>query len=245
MTTQTATRPTKTLGQPETIDEARTPAQLMRFYGPDDQVDIRRCMHGYPGGHEKIPEADVALFAWRCKSTGLDPFQGHIVGIYREDRKAGEWKLSIQTEVAGLRVAAFRSGQLVEISEPVFDRARTGDDKGPPVSARVTVKRAGPTGNVMEFGYTAYLSEFKRSGPVWDSMPWHMLGLRAEGHALKRAFPDILAGLDLAGGDDDGDRPVQVMADTTPRQKVDPREEKPAAPPAPRSIPPAVKVGGA
>lgn len=246
MTQTTATAPsrTKTIGQAETPEEARTPAQLLRFYSGDDLQDFRHCMHSYPGGAGKIPAPDVALFVWRCKATGLDPFQGHIVGIYRKDDQAPDGvKLSIQTEVAGYRVAAFRSGELVEISEPVFDREP--DDK-PPAWARVVVKRIGPKGNEMSFAYTAHYREFVRNGPVWKSMPWHMLGLRAEGHALKKAFPDILAGIDLGGsdGDDDGDRPVYVPASTEAVQKPDPRQE-PERPTKPaRGLPAPVKPEG-
>lgn len=249
-TPQTAAPRQKTIGQAETPEEARTPAQLIRFYGKDDLQDFRHCMQGYPGGAAKIPDPDVALFVWRCKATGLDPFQGHIVGIYRKDDQAeGGVKLSIQTEVAGYRVAAFRSGELIDVTEPVFDREP--DDK-PPLWARVIVKRIGPKGNEMSFAYTAHYREFLRNGPVWKSMPWHMLGLRAEGHALKKAFPDILAGIDLGGrdGDDDGDRPVYVASDTAPVRKPElgagptPDPEPAPAPAKPaRSIPPAVKPG--
>lgn len=223
----------KTMGPDEfdaAVARARTPAQLLRAYSPDDVQDFRACMHGYPGGSSKIPDPDVAMFAWRCKVTGLDPFQGHIVAIFRKDEQAeGGVKMSMQVEVAGLRVAAFRSGELVSISEPEFDR-EPGIDDQPPKWARVVVKRRGPTGNEMEFAYTAYYREFVRNGPVWKSSPIHMLSLRAEGHALKKAFPDILAGLDLGGaGDDDGDRPVmQREPEVRPVTKAPIGEDRPA-----------------
>jgi hypothetical protein len=208
--------------------KARSPFDLMRCYRPDELKSMAIAL--FRGNEGKpVPEDDLRLFLWRCHVTRLDPWLGHIIPIYRGG------KLTIQTSVEGYRCAAMRTGELLSIGEPVFAM-----ENNKPVSCRVVVTRVGPGGREMTFPFTAHLAEFAvKNNGIWNEKPLHMLALRAEGHALRRAFPDALSGLEIGGDyDDEDERPRARRA-----AREEPEEEVVQV--ATRSIPAPVKVGGA
>lgn len=188
------------------LDKA-TPATILDAY-PRPSLDlVARTV--VKGGR---PSADqLALFLWRCRETGLDPFLGQIVGVIR----SGE--LAVQTTLEGYRAAAFSSGKLLQIGDPEFDREPEPDDKQPPKWARVEVERLGPTGQPMKVSAKVRFSEFRvDKSPFWRDRPWHMLGLRAEAHALKKAFPDVLGGIETHGGDERDDGRTVLLIESEP-----------------------------
>ena len=99
-------------------------------------------------------------------------------------------RLVIHTGIEGLRLIAERSEEYLGMDGPEF----CGPDgkwvemwPGPdlPAAARVIVYREGrrPAKAVV------HMSEFrKENSDTWKRRPVHMLGIRAEGHALRKAF---------------------------------------------------------
>jgi phage recombination protein Bet len=142
---------------------------------------------------------ELALFAAQCRRTGLDPFSRQINFVLRKSRSPnGEWvqKATIMISIDGARLVAARTG--------LYNGSRTwwcGDDSHwvdvwlsnvPPAASKVSVTRGSG-----EFTGTALWREYGAPavGPLWKSMPAHMLAKCAEMLALRKAFPAELSGL--------------------------------------------------
>ena len=142
---------------------------------------------------------ELALFVAQCKRTGLDPFARQINFVMRRSKSPnGDWmqKATIMVSIDGARLMAARTG--------LYNGSQTwwcGDDaqwldvwmsERPPAAAKVTVWRG--TG---QFTGIALWREYgaPAQGPVWRSMPAHMLAKCAEMLALRKAFPAELSGL--------------------------------------------------
>jgi len=142
---------------------------------------------------------ELALFAAQCRRTGLDPFARQINFVLRRSKdKDGNWiqKASIMISIDGARLMAARTG-LYAGSSTVW----CGDDgqwvdvwlsEKPPAASKVTVSRGGG-----EFSGIALWREYgaNAQGPLWRSMPAHMLSKCSEMLALRKAFPAELSGL--------------------------------------------------
>jgi len=202
--------------------EASTPYELLAKTDEDTQVFLTKTViKGGTPSHEQL-----ALFLWRCKLTGLDPFGGEIVGVLRQNRKesqkAGEivYDMAIQTTRDGYRVIAEETGRLLEVGEPEYD----SEDKSPPRWARVTVQYFTRTGEKAQATSKVRWSEFNQGTSFWKDMPFHMLGVRAEAHALKKAFPKALAGIETSHGDEQRTKEVEGAwkPDGVPERDVKP-----------------------
>ncbi len=142
---------------------------------------------------------ELALFVAQCKRTGLDPFARQINFVMRRSKSPnGDWmqKATIMVSIDGARLMAARTG--------LYNGSQTwwcGDDaqwldvwmsERPPAASKVSVWRGSGqfTGIALwrEYGAPA-------QGPVWRSMPAHMLAKCAEMLALRKAFPAELSGL--------------------------------------------------
>ena len=142
---------------------------------------------------------ELALFAAQCRRTGLDPFARQINFVLRRSKdKDGNWiqKASIMISIDGARLMAARTG-LYAGSSTVW----CGDDgqwvdvwlsEKAPAASKVTVSRGGG-----EFSGIALWREYgaNAQGPLWRSMPAHMLAKCSEMLALRKAFPAELSGL--------------------------------------------------
>lgn len=146
-------------------------------------------------GLDKAGDADLAVFFHTCIRTGLDPFRKQIYMIGRWDGRAGREKYTIQTGIDGYRVIANRTGTYAG-----SDETWTEDKDGRPTSATVTVRKL-VKGVPFEFAATAHWGEYvqltkdgKPAG-LWAKMPHRMLAKCAEALALRKAFPEDLAGI--------------------------------------------------
>lgn len=137
------------------------------------------------------PSGVMAAFINACARTGLDPTAKQIYAM----EIGGKW--SIVTGIDGMRVVAQRSGQY-EGQTPIqwtADGTHWVDvwlSTEPPAAARVGIYRKGfrePLYQVITW------AEFGKTTGQWRSMKAHMLGIRVESHALRRAFPNDLSGL--------------------------------------------------
>ena len=141
-------------------------------------------------------DAELQLFLYTSKRTGLDPLTRQIHAIKRWDSAAGKETMAIQTGIDGYRLVANRTGQHAGTTDVLYDR----EDAEHPNWAKVTVQRW-VNGQVAEFPATARWKEYaayKKDGrpmALWAKMPYLMLGKCAEALALRKAFPQELAGI--------------------------------------------------
>lgn len=129
---------------------------------------------------------ELQLFLYTCKRTGLDPLARQIYAIKRSG------KMTIQTGIDGYRLIADRTNRLAGISDYIFDAT---EEAKFPQKATVTVKKILEGGFVADFTATARWGEYNAGSPIWQKMPFLMLGKCAEALALRKAFPADLSGV--------------------------------------------------
>jgi phage recombination protein Bet len=130
---------------------------------------------------------ELKLFMYDCARRGAHPLDRLI----HFTKRGG--KYTPITGIDFMRTRAHESGACAGIGDPQF----TGDAGSPEFSARVTVNRI-VAGLIFEFSATARWSEYfpgEQGGHMWRKMPHTMLGKCAESLALRKAFPQELAGL--------------------------------------------------
>lgn len=171
-------------------------------------------------GVAKAAPGDLAVFMHVAQRTGLDPFSRQIYMIERGGKQ------TIQTGIDGFRLIAQRRPQYAGQTEPEW----CGQDgqwrdfwfgDQPPVAARVRVLRH--DWDVPATG-VAMLTEFSAGNSMWKAKPAHMLAKCAEALALRKAFPNDLAGLltpEEAGRDDVGPRTRPLAPAALPPVTVD------------------------
>lgn len=148
---------------------------------------------------------DVALFVATCERTGLDPFARQIMASSRNTNKDGKW-VTIWTwlvTIDGLRKIAVDSGDYEGQEGPwwcgqdgVWSEVWTKPT--PCFAAKVVVHRKGfRTGLSGIAKYESYVQKKKDGNPnnVWNNLGDHMTAKCAEALALRRAYPNEMAGL--------------------------------------------------
>jgi phage recombination protein Bet len=166
-------------------------------YWTPEKIDFLR-KHYAP---EATPQ-EFEHFVEVAKSRGLRPDAKQIYFI-----KLGG-KASVVLSIDAYRLIAQRTGLYAGISpvQYLMDEA-----SGKPISATITVKKI-VHGHICEFSGTALYSEHNRPSKdpnkktLWDTMPATMLEKCAEAKALRKAFPEELAGYytrdEMEGSDD-------------------------------------------
>lgn len=132
----------------------------------------------------KATPAELQLFLYQAKRTGLDPLARQIYCL-----PIGG-KMSIQTSIDGFRVVAERSGDYAGQDEPEFV-----ENDGNIICAKVRVYRFRGEQRYLAAVGVAYMSEYRQQSPMWNKMPHTMLAKCAEALALRKAFPQDLSGL--------------------------------------------------
>jgi phage recombination protein Bet len=164
---------------------------------------------------------ELALLAEMAVRTGLDPMAKQIYGIYRYDKQVGDEVMTIQTGIDGLRTIAERTGRYAggpayEFCGPDKQWTDVWTETTKPVAARATVLKV-IGGTIVQTQAVALWEEYGLEKNVWKDKPSHMLGKCAEALALRKAFPNDLAGLYI---DEEMDRagaePLAVAAKSTP-----------------------------
>ena len=157
--------------------------------------------------------AEFALFLEVCKHRKLNPFNREIYVI------PNKGKMTFQVSIDGLRLLAERSGKYQGQLGP-FWCGKEGEwrevwlEDKPPMAAKVGVIRSDfkePIFSVAKF--TSYAG----TTPIWQKMPDLMLAKCAESLALRRAFPDQMAGLYTHEemGQAENDLPATVLSQET------------------------------
>lgn len=205
------------------------------FWSPEQIAALRQI------GVQDAPNADLAVFLNYAQRTGLDPFARQIYMIGRREKRGDSWatKWTIQASIDGLRIVAQRSGDYAGQTGPEF----CGEDgvwrdvwtaNTPPVAARVGILRHSFTAPLYAVAYFDEYVQKDRDGiptSMWRSKPKLMIAKCAEALALRKAFPNDLAGLytadEMGASDNHTPRPAPVATDgwTTPTPQPEPQPE--------------------
>ncbi len=188
----------------------------------DDQTEFTNAqIEAY--GIAKATRGEQLVFLHTAQRTGLDPAARQIYMIGRWDGREQREKFTIQTGIDGYRLiarrAADRAGATISYEDPQWCGAdgawrNVWLEDFPPAAARVVVLRDGE-----RFPAIARYSEYvqtKKDGapnPVWQSRAAGQLEKCAEALALRKAFPQELAGIytdDEMGGGRQSGPPRQV-----------------------------------
>jgi hypothetical protein len=135
---------------------------------------------------------ELATFLYNARRLKLEPLLGQIYAI-RYDRNGPP---DIVTGINGYRSRAADSGEYAGSDDPVFEYADVGQPEGAPSKATVTVWRI-VKGTRCPFTSSARWEEFypdhgrnpTRQGEQYRKRPHNQLAIRAESHALRKAFP--------------------------------------------------------
>jgi phage recombination protein Bet len=153
-------------------------------------------------GVKDATRGDMAVFHHVCQKTGLDPFARQIYMLAR--RTMDGVKQTIQTGIDGYRLiarrAADRAGETLEYEDNLW----CGSDgqwsdvwlsDTPPAAAKVCVLRDGKRFPAV-VKWTEYVQTTKQGAAtaMWARMPANQLAKCAEAAALRKAFPQDLAG---------------------------------------------------
>lgn len=157
------------------------------------------------GVNEEVTPAELSAFLHECQRTKLDPFTRQIYLIGRYDNQAKRKVFRSQTGIDGYRVIAHRVVREQRADLAYDDTLWCGPDgvwrdvwlfEKPPAAAKVTVRKNGKP-----FPGIATLAEYAarypdgNPYPMWRRMPANQLAKCAEALALRKAFPQDLAGI--------------------------------------------------
>ena len=161
-------------------------------------------------GIQGASKADQAVFLHYCQRTQLDPFARQIYMIGRRVKDSdGKWvsKWTIQVGIDGFRVIrdriARRDGVTVEYADTLWYDESGGEHEvwlwdQPPAACKVTVAVDGRRfPGVVRFNAYAQRNKDGELISQWKTQPDHMIEKCAEAFALRRAFPNDLAGIAL------------------------------------------------
>jgi phage recombination protein Bet len=146
---------------------------------PKEQIDlIRRTVANGATNDE------LALFLYDCQRRGVHPLDK----LLHFTKRGGRY--TPVTSIDFMRAQAAMTGEMAGSEDPTFD-----EGEGHPLSATVTVYRL-TQGQRFAYTATARWAEYcPDNAPMWKRMPYTMLGKCAEALALRKAFPQQLAGL--------------------------------------------------
>jgi len=165
-----------------------------------------------------------------CERTGLDVLTNQLHVVKRWDGKARKHVLQVAASIEGCRLVAERTGKY-ESQDPIefwddehgcWAEVWTSDD--PPTAARASICKRDcrhPTRAVVHWRSFVQYTKDGSANKFWRDMGEHMIGITAERHALRKAFPQELAG--IAGDDHYLEPPNQPgeSAEQTSRQTLD------------------------
>jgi phage recombination protein Bet len=182
------------------------------------------------GVNEEVTAAELSAFLHECQRTKLDPFTRQIYLIGRYDNQAKRKVFRSQTGIDGYRVIANRVVREEAADLEYEDTLWCGPDRvwrdvwlaeNPPAAAKVVVLKNGK-----RFPAVATLAEYAarypdgNPYPMWKRMPSNQLAKCAEALALRKAFPQDLAGIYTAEEMEQADARAEVHQ-LTPEDAAD------------------------
>jgi phage recombination protein Bet len=156
-------------------------------------------------------DAELQLFFHDCLRQGVHPLDKLI----HFTKRSG--KYTPITSIDFMRIRAAATGECIGIDDATF----TGTPKAGDFAATVTVWRL-VQGQRSAFTATARWSEYKpdQNDFMWQKMPFVMLGKCAEALALRKGFPQQLAGLYAKEELDQADADADDRADRSTRGRL-------------------------
>jgi phage recombination protein Bet len=153
---------------------------------------------------DSTPE-EFNLFLYDSASRGLNPLKNEIYfvkrSVYNPKTGKSEGRASHQVGIDGFRIIAQKSGEYRGQTKVEYGAEVTYAGIKAPCWAEVGVMRKGFDTPVYAKAFFAeYVQSFKKDGveklgTMWQKMPYLMIAKCAEALALRKAFPDCLAGL--------------------------------------------------
>lgn len=128
---------------------------------------------------------ELELYLYDCQRRNVHPLDK----LLHFTKRGGRYVPVVSIDL--MRSRAADTGQLAGSDDAVITAGNVG---GPPLSASVTVYRL-TQGQRFAYTGTARWSEYNAGGQMWQKMPHTMLSKCAEALALRKAFPQELAGL--------------------------------------------------
>lgn len=199
----------------------------------DRDIDVLVAVGAIPKG---TPPDVVVFFSKSCGETRLSPFKRQVHLIKRWSRDGDRY--TVQTGIDGYRAIANRTGLYAGNDEYKFDEGLTQYEmlkanRKRPLTATATVYKA--IGGIRcPFSASCQWDEYypgEKQGFMWDKMPFLMLGKCAESLALRKAFPEELAGLytdeEMAQADVKTDKVAPPPAKAAPRAPTTPKTATP------------------
>src|SRR5215471_2390904 len=134
---------------------------------------------------------ELATFLYNARRLGLDPMTRQIYFIKYSSNRPGE----IVVGINGFRSQAEASGAYAGSDDAEFEYEQVGQPKGAPSKATVTVWKI-VSGQRSPFTASVRWGEFYpgdgKEGEQWRKRPHNQLSVRAESHALRKAFPQVM-----------------------------------------------------
>ena len=143
---------------------------------------------------------EFSIYWAMCISRKLNPITKQIYGF-----KSGG-KVVMCVGIDGFRSLADRTGKHMGTSLPIYDFEADGSTVK---SCTVIVKKL-VSGHIVDFPAIIFRKEFVSSNPNWQTKLMHMMGVRAESHAHRKAFPEQLGGVYM---------PDEIEPDIEPQAK--------------------------
>lgn len=184
-----------TMGRPKAESAAMVRADdaapMVVTPGAFSEDQKRMILDVFAGG----ASAEEAEILWMtAKGLGLDPLKKQVHFVKQWDTMKGREVWSVRVGIDGFRTKAEETGKYDGQDEPEYEH----DGDGRVTLARVRVYRKDISRPIVGVArYDEYVQTKKDGNPnaMWAKMPYNMLAKCAEAQALRKAFPEKLAGV--------------------------------------------------